>query len=319
MQGLLGLQNMAGLGGGQPQAIDPKMNDTAEQIYISPLSILKMLRHGKAGIPLEVMGLMLGDYVDDYTVKCIDVFSMPQSGTETTIESIDEGFQVKMVEMLKQTGRNEIVVGWYHSHPGFGCWLSSTDINTQKTFEQQVPRTVAVVVDPIQSVRGKVVIDAFRTYGAAGMDMGIALGGKSSNDQRQTTSNLGKIKMSKGFSIKQLAKSSYYSILIGYRKNDLETKMLLNLRKSFWDAGFKLNSNSKKNDEENIKKIEDINKMSEKYVEWIEGEINKTSKEIYLESVGKYNPRDHLESTVEELVADSLNTTLTNMLNNLVF
>ena len=97
---------------------------------------------------------------------------MPQSGTETTIESIDEGFQVKMVEMLKQTGRNEIVVGWYHSHPGFGCWLSQTDINTQKTFEQQVPRTVAVVVDPIQSVRGKVVIDAFRTYGNSGLNFG---------------------------------------------------------------------------------------------------------------------------------------------------
>ena len=62
-----------------------------------------------------------------------------------------------------------------------------------------------------------------------------------------------------------------------------------------------------------------MNKMSEKYVEWIEGEINKTSKEIYLSSVGKYNPRDHLESTVEELVTDNLNVTLTNMLNNLVF
>ena len=324
MEGLFGMGGLGGLGGlggfgqGQPAALDPKLNDTAEQIYISPLSLLKMLRHGKAGIPLEVMGLMLGDYVDDYTVKCIDVFSMPQSGTETTIESIDEGFQVKMVEMLKQTGRNEIVVGWYHSHPGFGCWLSSTDINTQKTFEQQVPRTVAVVVDPIQSVRGKVVIDAFRTYGNSGMDFGLALG-KSSNDQRQTTSNLGEIKRAKGFSIKQLSKIAYYSILIGYRKNDLETKMLLNLRKSSWDAGFRLNNNSKKNDEDNIKKIEDINKMTEKYVSWIEGEINKSSKDIYLESVGKYNPRDHLESTVEELVTDNLNTCLTNMLNNLVF
>jgi 26S proteasome regulatory subunit N11 len=324
MEGLFGMGGLGGLGGlggfgqGQPAALDPKLNDTAEQIYISPLSLLKMLRHGKAGIPLEVMGLMLGDYVDDYTVKCIDVFSMPQSGTETTIESIDEGFQVKMVEMLKQTGRNEIVVGWYHSHPGFGCWLSSTDINTQKTFEQQVPRTVAVVVDPIQSVRGKVVIDAFRTYGNSGMDFGLALG-KSSNDQRQTTSNLGEIKRAKGFSIKQLSKIAYYSILIGYRKNDLETKMLLNLRKSSWDAGFRLSNNSKKNDEDNIKKIEDINKMTEKYVSWIEGEINKSSKDIYLESVGKYNPRDHLESTVEELVTDNLNTCLTNMLNNLVF
>ena len=61
------------------------------------------------------------------------------------------------------------------------------------------------------------------------------------------------------------------------------------------------------------------NKIKPKYVEFIEGEINKTSKEIYLESVGKYNPRDHLESTIEELVADNLNVTLTNMLNNLVF
>ena len=318
MQSLFNLGGLGGRGQGEGAAgIDQKMNDTSEQIYISPLSLLKMLRHGKAGIPLEVMGLMLGDYVDEYTVKCIDVFSMPRSGTETTIESIDEAFQVKMVEMLKQTGRNEIVVGWYHSHPGFGCWLSSTDINTQKTFEQQVPRTVAVVVDPIQSVRGKVVIDAFRTYGEVGLDFGLSLG--KGSEMRQTTSNLGEIKKNKGFSIKQLAKSTYYSILIGYRKNDLETKMLLNLRKSSWDAGFKLTMESKKMDEENIKKIDDINKMSEKYVEWINQEINKTSKEIYLESVGKYNPRDHLETTVEELVTDNLNVTLTNMMNNLVF
>ena len=59
--------------------------------------------------------------------------------------------------------------------------------------------------------------------------------------------------------------------------------------------------------------------MCEKYVDWIEKETNKSSKEIYLESVGKYNPRDHLESTIEELVTDNLNICLTNMLNNLVF
>jgi len=58
--------------------------------------------------------------------------------------------------MLKQTGRPEMVVGWYHSHPGFGCWLSGVDINTQQSFEQLSNRAVAVVVDPIQSVKGKV-------------------------------------------------------------------------------------------------------------------------------------------------------------------
>ena len=54
--------------------------------------------------------------------------------------------------------RPEMVVGWYHSHPGFGCWLSGVDINTQQSFEALSERAVAVVVDPIQSVKGKVCV-----------------------------------------------------------------------------------------------------------------------------------------------------------------
>ena len=59
------------------------------------------------------------------------------------------------MDMVKQVGRHEVVVGWYHSHPGFGCWLSGVDINTQQSFEALSDRAVAVVVDPIQSVKGK--------------------------------------------------------------------------------------------------------------------------------------------------------------------
>ena len=286
------------------------MLDTSEQVYISSLALLKMLKHGKAGIPLEVMGLMLGDYVDEYTVKSIEVFAMPQSGTETSIEAIDEAFQAKMHEMLKQTGRNEIVVGWYHSHPGFGFFLSSVDVNTQKNFEQLNPRFVAVVVDPIQSVRGKVVIDAFRSYG--GM---LSIG---EIEARQTTSNLGNITKSRPLSLKDLARTSYYSLLINYRKNDLETKMLLNLHKSKWDAGFKC-KNVKFHDLENLKRIDDINRLSEKYAAWIDNELNKSAKELNLSIVGKFNPKDHLKSTVEEIFNDNMNQCLTSMLNNLVF
>lgn len=304
----LGMGNMGGRGGAP--GVDAPMNDTAEQVYISSLALLKMLKHGKAGIPLEVMGLMLGDYVDEYTVKCIDVFAMPQSGTETSIEAIDEAFQAKMHEMLKQTGRNEIVVGWYHSHPGFGCFLSSVDVNTQKNFEQLNPRFVAVVVDPIQSVRGKVVIDAFRSYG--GM---LPIG---DTDARQTTSNLGNFSRSKGFSLKDLSRISYYSLLINYRKNELETKMLLNLHKSKWDEGFRTN-NQKNNEENNLKNIDEINKLAAKYATWIDLEINKSSKDIYMQNVGKFNPREHLENLVDDMVTDNMNQCLTSMLNNLVF
>lgn len=181
--------------GGRGPAVDEPVPDTAETIHISSLALLKMLKHGawqlpayisdfempglrfrqwrcrfcfhshvgrdvaaRAGVPLEVMGLMLGEFVDEYTVQCVDVFAMPQSGTSVSVESVDPVFQQQMMEMLKQTGRSvsyiqlccafrhvgpfcwptvpvyrpEIVVGWYHSHPGFGCWLSGTDVGTQK-------------------------------------------------------------------------------------------------------------------------------------------------------------------------------------------
>ena len=44
-----------------------------------------MLTHGHAGVPMEVMGLMLGEFVDEYAVQVIDVFAMPQSGTTATL------------------------------------------------------------------------------------------------------------------------------------------------------------------------------------------------------------------------------------------
>ena len=98
---------------------------------------------------MEVMGLMLGQFVDEYTTVVIDVFAMPQSGTGVSVEAVDPVFQTNMLDMLKQTDRSENVVGWYHSHPGFGCWLSGVDVNTHQAFEKLDSRNIAVVVDPI--------------------------------------------------------------------------------------------------------------------------------------------------------------------------
>ena len=154
-----GLQNLLP-GGGMNS--DAEKADTSEKIIISSLALLKMLKHGRAGVPMEVMGLMLGSYVDEYTTKIVDVFAMPQAGSSVTVEAVDPVFQAKMLEMLKQADRDENCVAWYHSHPGYGCWLSGTDVNTHTTFEQLDKRQVAVVIDPLQSVKGKVVIDGFK-------------------------------------------------------------------------------------------------------------------------------------------------------------
>merc|ERR1711866_11305 len=212
-----------------PPGTDTPQVDTGEQIYISSLALLKMLKHGRAGVPMEVMGLMLGEYVDEYTVRVIDVFAMPQSGNSVSVEAVDPVFQTKMLDMLKQTGRPEMVVGWYHSHPGFGCWLSGTDVNTQQSFEQLNPRAVAVVVDPIQSVKGKVVLDAFRLINPQLMMMG--------QEPRQTTSMVGHLNRPSIQALIHGLNRHYYSLVIDYRKNELEEQMLMNLHKKKWSEG----------------------------------------------------------------------------------
>lgn len=101
----LGAGGLAGIGQSSAPPMDGPMPDTAEIVYISSLALLKMLKHGRAGVPMEVMGLMLGEFVDDYTVTVVDVFAMPQSGTGVSVEAVDPVFQAKMLDMLRQTGR----------------------------------------------------------------------------------------------------------------------------------------------------------------------------------------------------------------------
>ena len=295
-----------GAGGGS----DAPTPDCAEKVHVSSLALLKMLKHGRAGVPMEVMGLMLGQFVDDYTINCVDVFAMPQSGTSVSVESVDPVFQTKMLDMLKQTGRPEMVVGWYHSHPGFGCWLSSTDINTQSSFEALHPRSVALVVDPIQSVKGKVVIDCFRLINPQWMMLG--------REPRQTTSNIGHLQKPSIQALIHGLNRHYYSIVIDYRKNALEEEMLMNLHKRNWTKGLTVErfEDHKASNEAILDKMV---KLTEAYNERIQQEEGKTVEQILVDNVGKVDPKRHLETSVADLMSANIIQCLGTMLDTVVF
>jgi len=300
---------MGGMGGGQG-ATDAPVVDTAEQVYISSLALLKMLKHGRAGVPMEVMGLMLGEFVDDYTVRVIDVFAMPQSGTGVSVEAVDPVFQAKMLDMLKQTGRPEMVVGWYHSHPGFGCWLSGVDINTQQSFEALSDRAVAVVVDPIQSVKGKVVIDAFRLINPNMMVLG--------QEPRQTTSVLGHLNKPSIQALIHGLNRHYYSIAINYRKNELEQRMLMNLNKKSWVDGLTLRD-YKQHCSLNQDTVGEMLKLAKDYDKALGDEEKMTPEQLAIKNVGKLDPKRHLEEKVDVLMTNNVVQLLGAMLDTIVF
>ncbi|KAI8137062.1 26S proteasome non-ATPase regulatory subunit 14 [Fennellomyces sp. T-0311] len=300
----------AGFGQAPQPGVDSDIVDNAETVHISSLALLKMLKHGRAGVPMEVMGLMLGEFVDDYTVRVVDVFAMPQSGTGVSVEAVDPVFQTNMLDMLKQTGRPEMVVGWYHSHPGFGCWLSSVDINTQQSFEQLNARAVAVVIDPIQSVKGKVVIDAFRTINPQTAMLG--------QEPRQTTSNIGHLNKPSIQALIHGLNRHYYSLAINYRKNELEEKMLLNLHKKNWTHGLTL-ENFTEHTEENELSVKKMLSLAEAYNKSVQEELTMTPEQLKTRHVGKQDPKRHLEESVEKVMGNNIVMALGTMIDSVSF
>lgn len=289
---------------------DQNVPDTSECTYISSLALIKMLKHGRAGVPMEVMGLMLGTFMDEYTVQIVDVFAMPQSGTGVSVEAVDPVYQKDMIDQLKQTNRDQTVVGWYHSHPGFGCWLSGVDINTQQSFEALAERAVGVVVDPIQSVKGKVVIDAFRLINPQLMILG--------QDPRQTTSNLGHLRKPSIQALIHNLNRQYYSINISYTQDALEQKMLKNLHKKNWTEALKVDNfdDSAKENEETMQHILDLAKA---YKKRLDEEETKTAHELSVINVGTIDPKRHLDLTVEETMTRNINQCFGMMIDTVVF
>jgi COP9 signalosome complex subunit 5 len=86
---------------------------------------------------------------------------------ETRVNAQQEAYEYMSSYTLwaKEVNRPENVIGWYHSHPGYGCWLSGIDVDTQMQNQQYQDPFVAIVVDPTRTISaGKVNIGAFRTY-----------------------------------------------------------------------------------------------------------------------------------------------------------
>ncbi|TPX51718.1 hypothetical protein SeMB42_g00885 [Synchytrium endobioticum] len=149
----------------KPWAKDPNY---FKKVKISAVALIKMVLHARSGGTIEVMGLMQGKVAGD-TIIIMDAFALPVEGTETRVSAADQAneYIIQYNELIKEVGRVENPIGWYHSHPGYGCWLSGIDVNTQMLNQQYQDPWVAIVVDPIRTISaGKVEIGAFRTFPA---------------------------------------------------------------------------------------------------------------------------------------------------------
>lgn len=145
-------------------------------VSVSLAATVKMFMHGTRGCPdvsqsrfnwFEVMGLLIGHFRGRQLVLT-DSFSLPVAASEVEC-SMTEASQIYMANYLeyhRQLGKAEPgCVGWYHTHPGYSCFLSGIDVTTQQGSQRMQDPWVAVVIDPVETLRtGQFSMKAFRTY-----------------------------------------------------------------------------------------------------------------------------------------------------------
>lgn len=99
-------------------------------------------------------GLLLGEvYADGATVSGSRVVHVTQAVAATDFAS--SGVSLRMASGVWGDARSrlrptELVVGWYHSHPGLGAFFSHTDRRTQRGFFPHA-YSVGWVIDPLGS------------------------------------------------------------------------------------------------------------------------------------------------------------------------
>ncbi len=114
---------------------------------------------------LEGMGLLLGvqcEYNGKRFLFVSDFLTANTASSSVSVRFSSTAFNF-LANVLKNSQEN-VVVGWCHSHPSYGCFLSSTDVTTQRRFFNEEFH-VAAVFDPLRREKfGEKTVMAKRFY-----------------------------------------------------------------------------------------------------------------------------------------------------------
>jgi proteasome lid subunit RPN8/RPN11 len=106
----------------------------------------KIRQHARSSMKAEVCGVLIGSNEDERTTvtACIAGINAAQGGTHVTFT---QDTWAHIYKIKDREFPDDKIVGWYHSHPGFGVFLSEHDTFIHENFFSG-PHQIAWVYDP---------------------------------------------------------------------------------------------------------------------------------------------------------------------------
>jgi len=130
-----------------------------KEVYLT--IVAAAVRFANARIPkdewLEVSGIFIGrNEGDDVIVSETYPIMHQELDKDAVIDQYkwsEEDMIIASDIELQAYERNEFIVGWWHSHPGFKVMMSHIDIKTTLSYQQNNPLAISLVFNPMRLIR----------------------------------------------------------------------------------------------------------------------------------------------------------------------
>jgi proteasome lid subunit RPN8/RPN11/phage tail protein X len=123
-----------------------------KRISISDSVMAGLEKHAYSNLEAEVGGMLFGKIVDGQTKISGFIPALSASAEQISLTFTHEVWEEILREGSKQFPEDQIV-GWYHTHPSFGLFLSEYDLFIQANFFSMKGQ-LALVIDPIAGKLG---------------------------------------------------------------------------------------------------------------------------------------------------------------------
>jgi proteasome lid subunit RPN8/RPN11 len=129
------------------KAAKVKVRVSIQPVVVMEAEVARKIRqHARSSMKAEVCGVLIGNNEHErMTVEaCIAGINAAQGGAHVTFtqDTWEHIYKIKDKDFPEHK-----IVGWYHSHPGFGVFLSEHDLFIQQNFFSN-PQQIAWVYDP---------------------------------------------------------------------------------------------------------------------------------------------------------------------------